>query len=149
MPRLPGPMAASVWLCEAVPNNWSGAVLLPLFKKRDKRICTNYRGDSLIEVAWKVLVSSSSKGSNPRGASELGPTQSGFRPGRGCTDPMHSLRRTLEQRWSLCVRFRGQGFPMADNGGRRFAPQTLEAGQGVLLVDQDEGQGKWEGFSAL
>ncbi len=25
-----------VWLCEAVPNNWSEAVLLPLLKKRDK-----------------------------------------------------------------------------------------------------------------
>ncbi len=64
-------MAASNWLCEAVPNNWNEAVLLPLFKKRDKRICSNYRGISLIEVVWKVLVSSPSKGSNPRGTSEL------------------------------------------------------------------------------
>ncbi len=28
-----------VWLSETVPNNWSEAVLLPLFKKGDKRIC--------------------------------------------------------------------------------------------------------------
>ncbi len=26
--------------------------------------------------------------------------QSDFGPGRGCTDQMHKLRRTLEQRWS-------------------------------------------------
>ncbi len=32
---------------------------------------------------------------------------------------------------------------MADNGGGT-AIQTLEADTGVLLVDQDEGQGKWE-----
>ncbi len=44
-----------VWLCEAVPNNWSEAVLLPLFKKGDKRICSNYRGISLINVAAKVF----------------------------------------------------------------------------------------------
>ncbi len=37
---------AKVWLSEAVPNNWSEAVLLPLFKKGDKRICSNYRGIS-------------------------------------------------------------------------------------------------------
>ncbi len=29
------------------------------------------------------------------------PYQSGFRPGRGCTDQMHNLRRILEQRWSF------------------------------------------------
>ncbi len=72
------------------------------------------------------------------------PNQSGFRPGRGCTDPTHNLRCTLEQRWSFCVRFRGQGLPMADNGGGLYAPQTLEAGQGVLPVGQDEGKGKLE-----
>ncbi len=32
-----------IWLCETVPNNWSEAVLLPLFKKGDKQICSNYR----------------------------------------------------------------------------------------------------------
>ncbi len=30
-----------VWLSEAVPNNWIEAVLLPLFKKKDKWICSN------------------------------------------------------------------------------------------------------------
>ncbi len=42
-------------MCGAVPNNWSGAVLLPLSKKEDKRICFNYRGISLINVAAKVF----------------------------------------------------------------------------------------------
>ncbi len=59
------------WLCEAVPYNLSEAVLLPLFKKGDKRICSNYRGISLINVAAKVLVSSSSKASSTRETSAL------------------------------------------------------------------------------
>ncbi len=42
-----------VWLCEAAPNNWSEAVLFPLCKKGDKRICSNYRGIGLIDVAAK------------------------------------------------------------------------------------------------
>ncbi len=29
------------------------------------------------------------------------PNQSGFWPGRGCTDRIHNLRRILEQRWSF------------------------------------------------
>ncbi len=32
-----------------------------------------------------------------------------------------------------------KGLPMADNGGGWNTSQTLEADQGVLLVDQDEG----------
>ncbi len=46
-------MITKAWLCEAVPYNWNEAVLLPLFKKKDKRICSNYRGISLIDVAAK------------------------------------------------------------------------------------------------
>ncbi len=65
---------------------------------------------------------------------------------------MHNLGHTLEQRWSfqqatvMCFvdfasafLFRGQGLPMADNGGGWNASQTHEADQGVLLVDQHEG----------
>ncbi len=47
---------------------------------------------------------------------------------------------------SFCfsIRFRGQGLPMTDNGGGWNAPKTIEAYQGVLIVDQDEVYGKWE-----
>ncbi len=91
----------NVWLCEAVPNNWSEAVLLPLFKTGDKRICSNYRGIGIIGAAAKVvgviLLRRFQYERDPR----TRPNQSGFGPGRGCTDRMHNLRRTLEQRWSF------------------------------------------------
>ncbi len=70
---------------------------------------------------------------------------------------MHNLCRTLEQRWSfqqamvMCfVDFVSvfdsvlQGLPMADNGGGWNASQTLEADQGVRLVNQNEDYGNWE-----
>ncbi len=48
--RLPGPMfhrvTTKVWSCEAVPNNWSETVLLPLLRKTVKPICSKYRGIS-------------------------------------------------------------------------------------------------------
>ncbi len=90
-----------VWLCEAVPNNWSETVLLPLFKKGDKRICSYYRGISLIGVAAKVFGVILLKRFQYERDQRTRPNQSGFRPGRGCTYQMHNLRRILEQRWSF------------------------------------------------
>ncbi len=90
-----------VWLSETVPNNWSEAVLLPLFKKGDKRICSNYRGISLIDVAAKVFGVILLKRFKSERDQRTRPSQSGLRPGRGCTDQMHNLRHTLEQRWSF------------------------------------------------
>ncbi len=90
---------SKVWLCEAVPNNWSEAVLLPLFKKGDKRICSNYRDISLIDVAAKVFGVILLKRFQYERDQRTRPNQSGVRPGRGCTDQMHNRRRALEQRW--------------------------------------------------
>ncbi len=86
-----------VWLCEAVPNNWSETVLLPLLKKGDKRICSNYRGIGLIDVAAKAFGVILLKRFQSERDQRIRPNQSGFMPGRGCTDQMHNLRRTLEQ----------------------------------------------------
>ncbi len=77
----------------------SEAVLLPLFKKGDERICSNYRGISWIDVAAKVFGVILLKRFQSERDQRTRPKQSGFRPGRGCTDQMHNLRRILEQRW--------------------------------------------------
>ncbi len=84
-----------VWLCEVVPNNWSDAVRLPLFKKGDKRICSNHRGISLIDVAKKVLSVILLKRFQYERDQRTRPNR------RGYTDQMHNLSRTLEQRWSF------------------------------------------------
>ncbi len=61
---------------------------------------------------------------------------------------MHNLRRTLEQRWSfqqatvMCFVDFASAFDSVDRDSlwrRMECPQTIEADQGVLLVDQDEG----------
>ncbi len=63
-----------VWLCEAV--------LLPLFKKGDKRTCSNYRGISLINVDAKVFGVILLKRFQYERDQRTRPNQSGFRPGR-------------------------------------------------------------------
>ncbi len=94
-------VTTKVLLCKAVPNNWSEAVLRPLFKKGDERICSNYIGISLIDAAAKVASVILLKRFQYERDQRTRPNQSGFRPGRGCTDQMHNLRRALNQRWSF------------------------------------------------
>ena len=36
-------------------TNWTNATLTPLFKKKDRTQCNNYRGISLLSVLVKVL----------------------------------------------------------------------------------------------
>ncbi len=81
-----------LWLSEAIPNDWSKAVLLSLFNEGDKRICCYYRGNSLVGVAVKVFALSFSKGSSQREASA--PTLS--KVAIGSTNQMNNLHRTLE-----------------------------------------------------
>ena len=38
------------------PSEWKSATLVPLHKKKDKKVCDNYRGISLLNVPGKVLV---------------------------------------------------------------------------------------------
>ena len=89
-----------VWNTEQIPKDWSEAVLLPVHKKGDRKQCSNYRGISLIDVSAKVFtIALLNRFSQPRDR-RVRPNQSGFRPGRGCTDQLFNLRRVLEQRWA-------------------------------------------------
>ncbi len=60
-----------------------------------------YRGISLMGVAAKGFGVILFKRSQSERDQRTRPNQSDFRPGRGCMDQMHNLRRTLEQRWSF------------------------------------------------
>ncbi len=57
--------------------NWSEAVLLSLFKKVDKRIYSNHRGISLIDVAAKVSAVILLKRFQSEGDQRTAPTKMG------------------------------------------------------------------------
>ncbi len=79
----------------------SKAVLIPIFKKGDNQLYSNYRGIRLIDAAAKVFGVVLLKRFQSERDQCTRPNQSDFRPGRGCTDQMRNLRQTLEQRWSF------------------------------------------------
>ncbi len=55
----------------------------------------------MIDVAAKVFGVILLKRFQSEKEQRTRPNQSGFSPGRGCTNQMHNLRRTLKQRWSF------------------------------------------------
>lgn len=42
------------WLSGTVPLDLQTGVLVPLFKKGDRRVCTNYQGITLLSLPGKV-----------------------------------------------------------------------------------------------
>ncbi|XP_037957054.1 uncharacterized protein LOC119686977 [Teleopsis dalmanni] len=44
-----------IWLDESMPSDWNLSSLCPVLKKGDPTICANYRGISLIPVAYKYV----------------------------------------------------------------------------------------------
>ncbi|KAK3541999.1 hypothetical protein QTP86_009835 [Hemibagrus guttatus] len=43
-----------VWQSGTVPLDWATGVVIPLFKKGDRRVCSNYRGITLLSLPGKV-----------------------------------------------------------------------------------------------
>ena len=78
------------------PDQWITSVIVPLPKKGDLSLMTNYRGISLLSIAAKVY----NKIVLNRIRDEVDPTlrknQAGFRLRKSCAQQIHILRRVLE-----------------------------------------------------
>jgi hypothetical protein len=48
-------LCKKIWTSEIFPDDWGRAIITPIFKKKDKLDCGNYRGISLLSHACKVL----------------------------------------------------------------------------------------------
>ena len=93
-----GKIYKKIWQNEAIPTEWENAILIPVFKKGDRTSCKNYRGISLISVAYKVLEKIILKRLMPVKNPTTRESQAGFRPGRGCVDQIFTLHQILELR---------------------------------------------------
>uniref|UniRef100_A0A3B5Q4K1 Reverse transcriptase domain-containing protein n=1 Tax=Xiphophorus maculatus TaxID=8083 RepID=A0A3B5Q4K1_XIPMA len=89
------------WTSGAVPLDWQTGVVVPLFKKGDRRMCSNYRGVTLLSLPGKaysgVLERRVRRIVEPRIQEE----QCGFHPGRGTLDQLYTLSRVLEGAWEF------------------------------------------------
>ncbi|KAI3366635.1 hypothetical protein L3Q82_009321 [Scortum barcoo] len=92
------------WRLGTVPLEWQTGVVVPLFKKGDRRVCSNYRGITLLSLPGKVYahVRVLERRIRPIVDPRIQEEQCGFCPGRGTLDQLYTLRRVLEGLWEFC-----------------------------------------------
>ena len=80
-----------------MPQEWKDATLVPLFKKKYRKICDNYRGISLLSVPGKVLALILLDRLQAIIEPQLMEAQCGFRKGRGTVDQLWVVRQVVER----------------------------------------------------
>ena len=90
-------LCLKIWTEEIFPDDWGRAIITPIFKKKDKLNCGNYRGISLLSHAGKVLALILQRQILKKTEDILSEAQAGFRPGRSTVDQLFTLRQITEK----------------------------------------------------
>jgi hypothetical protein len=88
-----------IWEKEEIPKDWSRAIIVPIFKKKDKTVCDNYRGISLLCHAEKLFASIILQRIRKRTDEILTESQAGFRKSRSTINQLFhyvSLQRNMQ-----------------------------------------------------
>ncbi|KAK3566946.1 hypothetical protein QTP86_006763 [Hemibagrus guttatus] len=89
------------WQSGTVPLDWATGVVVPLFKKGDRRVCSNYRGITLLSLPGKVYSRVLERRVRPLVEPRIQEEQCSFRPSRGTLDQLYTLHRVLEGLWEF------------------------------------------------
>lgn len=87
---------SEVYTSLSPPRQWITNVIIPLPKKGDLSLMTDYRGISLMSIAAKVYNKILLNRIRPHVDPILRKNQAGFRPGRSCAQKIYILRRIME-----------------------------------------------------
>ncbi|KAK3560105.1 hypothetical protein QTP86_033893, partial [Hemibagrus guttatus] len=101
MPSVEEPEAEDSERSGTVPLDWATEVVVPLFKKGDRRVCSNYRGITLLSLPGKVYSRVLERRVRPLVEPLIQEEQCGFRPSRGTLDQLYTLHRVLEGSWEF------------------------------------------------
>ena len=80
-----------------MPDDWKVGLTVPLFKKGIKMKCENYRGITLLNVAYKILSTILLEQLKEYSEEIMGEYQCGFKPGRRTTDQIFTVWPILEK----------------------------------------------------
>ncbi len=94
-------LCSIAWRSGTVPLGWQIGVVVPLFKKGDRRVCSNYRGITLLSLPGKVYAMVLERRIRPIVEPRIQEEQCCFRPGRGTLDKLYTLSRVLEGSWEF------------------------------------------------
>ena len=87
----------NIWKNEVIPTDWDKGIIVKLQKKGDLKLCTNWRGISLLSIPSKVFLRVIKNRITGSINSKLRQEQAGFRQNRGCMDHLFTLRNIIEQ----------------------------------------------------
>ncbi|TWW54144.1 hypothetical protein D4764_0165650 [Takifugu flavidus] len=90
-----------VWTSGTVPLDWQTGVVVPLFKKGDRRVCSNYRGITLLSLPGKVYSGVLERRVRQIVELRIQEEQCGFRPGHGTVNQLYTLSRVFEGAWEF------------------------------------------------
>jgi sorting nexin-29 len=88
---------ATIWQSEILPEEWNCGIICPLHKKGDPMNCANYRGITLLNIAYKILSNILCNRLKKYAEELIGNYQTGFRSGKSTTDQIFCLRQILEK----------------------------------------------------
>lgn len=85
------------WRNKTVPREWKRSIIVPIYKKGDRKECSNYRGVSLLCTAYKIYERIIEQRLRKDMENRLHETQSGFRPGHSIQDHIFTIRNMSEK----------------------------------------------------
>jgi exonuclease III len=86
-----------VWRERRVPKEWTKGVIIPIFKKGDRKQCKNYRGITLMCHCAKVYEKILERRIRNKVEQEMREEQYGFRSGRSTVDLIFAIRQLQER----------------------------------------------------
>ena len=95
--RLYHEIIIKIWKTCSWPTAWKRSIYIPLPKKGDLKLCSNYRTIALISHASKILLKIIQKRLEKKLEEEINIVQAGFRPNRGTRDHIFNVRNILEK----------------------------------------------------
>ena len=86
-----------IWKQAKMPCEWSEEILIPIYKKGDKKQCKNHRGISLLNITYIIFAILLYNRLSELIEPEIGSYQMGFRPNRSTIDNIFMVRQIYEK----------------------------------------------------
>ena len=98
-------LCQQIWTSNLWPQEWKRYIFLPLPKKGNLRLCSNYRTIALIPHASKILPIIIQGRLATHIEREMSEEQAGFRKGRGTRDQIANMRWIIEKQWNMAKQY--------------------------------------------
>jgi len=89
----------SIWNKEELPEEWKESIILPIYKKGDKTVFSNYGDKSLMPTSYEILSKMLLSRLTPYAEEIIRDHQCRFRRNRSTTDHIFCIRYVLEIKW--------------------------------------------------